>query len=132
MNERGFTLVELLTVFVIVAVVTTFAAPSVNDYMNNVELKREANDLYQQFTTAKSQAVLTFSEQSIKVNAAPQSGITVTSTPTGNLEVVYQKDGTFKPATTSGSTVKYRISNSERTYEIIVGKNSPRIPVRIL
>ena len=60
---RGFTLIELMVTLTILAIITMIATPSLASALENQKLKQAAIDLKIGLQQARSQAVLTNSEQ---------------------------------------------------------------------
>lgn len=56
-NERGATLIQVLTVSVIIAVLTIVAVPQVKPISQNMELSSAARKLYGHFQLAKMEAI---------------------------------------------------------------------------
>jgi type IV fimbrial biogenesis protein FimT len=55
-NNKGFTVIELLTVIGIIAVMASIAVPNFIRWRNNSQLSRATQNLYSNFQSAKSQA----------------------------------------------------------------------------
>ena len=56
-RARGFTVIELLTVMVVVGVMVALAAPSMRDLIVRTRLKTAATDLHSSLTLARSEAI---------------------------------------------------------------------------
>ncbi len=56
-QQRGFTIVELMTVVVILAIVAGIAAPSFRSLVGSMNTKAAAFDLISDLTTARSEAI---------------------------------------------------------------------------
>lgn len=56
-DEKGFTLVEIIMVTVIIAIMTAFAVPSFLSWLPNMRLKAAARDLYGAAMKTKGEAV---------------------------------------------------------------------------
>jgi type IV fimbrial biogenesis protein FimT len=54
---RGFTIIELMVVVVIVAILTAFAAPSMGKMIRNQRVKTAAFDVFASITLARSEAL---------------------------------------------------------------------------
>lgn len=69
-GERGFTLVELLVVFVLLSVMLTLAVPSFIRYQRNAELVATANSFVAALSAARAEAM----KRQLRAFVIPQSG----------------------------------------------------------
>ena len=72
-NMRGFTLIELMVTLSILTVITLIATPSLASALENQKLKQAAIDVKVALQNARSQAVLTSSEQALCIQTSLQS-----------------------------------------------------------
>jgi len=68
--ERGFTIIELLTVVTILAIVSGIAAPSFRSLIGTMNTKSAAFDLISDLTTARSEAI----KRNASASIAPVGG----------------------------------------------------------
>jgi len=57
MKNRGFTIVELITVMAIIAIVAALALPGMRAFIESSQLTATANDFVEAATTARSEAI---------------------------------------------------------------------------
>jgi len=69
-RTKGFTLVELMIVVVIVAILAAVALPSLGDFVENQRVKMAATDLMIVLTRARSEAI----KRNTNVTVSPKSG----------------------------------------------------------
>jgi type IV fimbrial biogenesis protein FimT len=90
-RARGFTIIELMTVMVVIGVLATIAAPSLRDVVIRTRLKTAASDLHSSLMLARSEAIKRNCEMNVvPVNAADWSQgwsvkITTKTTPTAGF-----------------------------------------------
>lgn len=65
-RQRGFTLPELMTVVVIMAVLAGLAAPAFGNWMASVRLRSAGTDLHVALSTARSEAIKRNAEVSLQ------------------------------------------------------------------
>lgn len=73
-RSRGLTLIELLTVVVVLAIVTALAAPSFSDYLGRSGVKGAANEAFSDLQFARSESVQRNAAVTVTFNA---SGYTI-------------------------------------------------------
>jgi type IV fimbrial biogenesis protein FimT len=69
-SEHGFSLVELLAVFAIIAAASTLAAPSVSRAIDNYRLKSAARQLMTDLQYARTSAVSRNADYTVTINSA--------------------------------------------------------------
>jgi type IV fimbrial biogenesis protein FimT len=69
LNNDGFTLIELMTVVVLIAVLLSLAAPSFTSFRQNSEVRTVANDFLSAINLAKSEAIRSGSTTYITPNS---------------------------------------------------------------
>src|SRR5207244_5020514 len=70
-RNRGFTVVELLTVIAIIAVIATIAMPDLSDALVNQRLRGAGTDLMSSLIVARSEAI----KRNAPVEVRPVSGV---------------------------------------------------------
>lgn len=70
MNQRGFTLTEIMMVIAILGILTAFALPSFRQYVANQRVKSASFDLISTLSFARSEAV----KRNATVDITPASG----------------------------------------------------------
>jgi type II secretion system protein H len=89
-RQRGFTLVELMTVIVIAGVLATLALPAFNDMLARRRLEGQANELVTDLSYAKSEAVQRNRSIELRTGTAGAcytiAVMTAAATPVGNCD----------------------------------------------
>lgn len=80
LRQRGFTIIEVMTVVAIVSVLAAVAIPNLTSMIRNAKLRGVASDLFGDMLTARSEAV----KQNCNISVIP----TTTGTWTGGWKVV--------------------------------------------
>lgn len=79
-SNRGFTLVELMVVVVVLALLASIAAPSYRSFVTTTRVKSAANDIWSALTMTRSEAIKRNNLVTITPNGPTwQSGWTVTT-----------------------------------------------------
>ncbi len=68
-KNQGFTLIELMMTIVILAIITTMAAPSMGNLLEKQRFQKKERDLLSLFTQAKSQAILKRIDVTLDLNS---------------------------------------------------------------
>ena len=68
-KNQGFTLIELMMTIVILAIITTMAAPSMGNLLEKQRFQKKERDLLSLFTQAKSQAILKRTDVTLDLNS---------------------------------------------------------------
>ena len=68
-NNKGFTIIEIMTVIGILAILTAIAMPGFIDWRSNAQLGRAARNVYSTFQKAKSESVRRNANCGIKFRA---------------------------------------------------------------
>ena len=92
-NERGVTLIEILTVIGILAIVAALAYPNFKDWLPGYRLKRAARNLFSDMQNAKMKAIKTRSDWAIVFDTANNRYV-ICSSPGGdtNWGTLYDND----------------------------------------
>ena len=105
MNQRGFTLVELMTAVAVVAIITTMALPSFRNLINSNKATSTAEELVNSLGLARSEAlqrngVVTVCASSTVNNSTPTCNSSATDWSTGWLVFVDSaNDGVYNTGT---------------------------------
>ena len=83
---RGFTVIELMIVLIVLAILATLAGPSFRDFIIVQRIKTTAFDLFADLTYARSEAIRTNSEVIIaKASSTWSDGWTITWVDSGGI-----------------------------------------------
>jgi type IV fimbrial biogenesis protein FimT len=130
---RGFTIVELLIVIVIVGIIAAIAAPGMNDLVASTSVRTAASDFYAALATARSEAIKRRTNMSVKpVSSDWKNGWTVED---GASHVFQQADALSTRVAVSGtaSAITYgmngRIASGSKTITFY-SASSPTVPAR--
>jgi type IV fimbrial biogenesis protein FimT len=81
MRARGFTLIELAIVLVVLAIVAAQGLPMLGDYVQNASVRRAANDVHQAATLARTEAIKRNVRTELRVTATGWSVFDVSANP---------------------------------------------------
>lgn len=137
--SRGFTLVEMMIVLVIMAILTALAGPSFRSLIEDQRAKAAASDIYMSLMRARSEAM----KRNANVTVSPVSGnwvngwqiadpaLTTTLledhgslsnlTVTGPTSVVYQSSGRIQAGTSATFTISGIYTSAKRCVYIDLG-----------
>jgi Tfp pilus assembly protein FimT len=90
MNNGGVTLIELVVVFIIIAVLACLLVPNIGAWLLNYRLRSAARDIVSTMRTAQTRAISTNSRYRVNFNVAGDSYIVQYETASG----VWVNDGT--------------------------------------
>ena len=69
-NQKGFTLIELMTTIGVLAIIALIAAPSMNLLLEKQNFQKRERELLSMVSSAKSQAILKREEMTLNLNSA--------------------------------------------------------------
>lgn len=116
MNNKGITLIELIVVFVIIAIMAVLMAPGIGAWLPNYRLRTATRDIASTFRGAQMRAIseqlsytvsFNFADTGVTNNTAYIYGGTVTTLPSGisivsntlqNLRAVFNPDSSCNVA----------------------------------
>ena len=135
-NVKGFTLVELLIVLVIMSLLLSLVPPLLSNVMPSVTIKAAANDLYHDLKYVRNMAILNGRQSSIVIDTVNSSysseskdngkiislpsdiRIAVENTQLQQLPEENQTIGFFADGSSTGGVVL--LSTNDRTFTIVV------------
>ncbi|WP_173911735.1 GspH/FimT family pseudopilin [Acinetobacter sp. Marseille-Q1618] len=105
-KNKGFTLIELIATFTVMAIITAMAAPSMANILSKQKLNSTTRELIETLNTAKTQAVLLRKDITVQLNSTatdtqyiynwqPSAGNTLTA-PVTIPSIIFTADGTLK------------------------------------
>ncbi len=138
MNNKGVTLVELIVVFVIIAIMATLIAPNIGGWLPNYRLRSATRDIVSTFRGAQMRAISENISYQVSFNSADTllssnnkgyifggtvttlpSGITIISNTLQNCRAVFNPDSTCAfGAATSASVTLQNTKGSQKTISI--------------
>ena len=101
-KEKGFTLIELMVTIAVLAIVAGMAAPSFGNMIKSQKFKSNTNDLINKIKQARTYAVLSHQDVTLKLNAAGADNApifnwisedTARLKNTSNMEIKFDKQG---------------------------------------
>jgi prepilin-type N-terminal cleavage/methylation domain-containing protein len=112
-NKKAFTLVELMVVIAIIGIIGLIAAPNLVTGLPKYRIKRAARDITSKIRSARSEAIKTSSNITIKFNTTTNKyKIGEDWYPNGSLSDHY------------GSGVSFGVGNSGASSECTLGENN--------
>lgn len=130
-SRRGFTLVELMIVIVVLGIVSMLGVPSFTRVMANNAVKGAANEAYADLQYARSESVqrnatvtVTFSTSGYQITAAGGTTLKVVTLNGPNLAAGVGATVVFSPtratAAVTGSAPQFAHSQTDATLRVIV------------
>ncbi len=135
MNKRGVTLIELIVVFVIIAILGLLMAPNISAFLPSYRLRSATRDIASTFRAAQMRAISEQVSYTVSFNGADTgatsntayiyagtvtrlpSGITVVSNTLTNLRAVFNSDSTCTSA--PGSITVQNTKGTQRRITIL-------------
>lgn len=114
-NEKGFTLIELMVVLVIVGILTSLLIPNISGFVAQQEINEAAQNVAGALRSAK--------EIAITKNVRTVVEISDNDTPTTRIYVIYRQLMPGEPVPVGATTI---VSNSTTCYQIATGNISPK------
>ena len=134
MNNKGVTLIELIVVFVIIAIMAVLIAPNIGAWLPNYRLRSATRDIVSTCRGAQMRAISENISYQVSFNTADTGvpdntgyifGATVTTLPSGitivsntlqNFRAVFNRDSTCTPA--GGSITLQNTKGTQRRISI--------------
>jgi prepilin-type N-terminal cleavage/methylation domain-containing protein len=134
MNKKGVTLIELIVVFVIIAILALLMVPNIGAWLPSYRLRSATRDVVSTFRGAQMRAISENISYTVSFNSADThvadnagyvfagtvstlpSGITIVSNTLTNLRAVFNPDSTCTPA--PGSITLQNTKGTQRRISI--------------
>ena len=136
--QIGFTIIELMTVMVVVAILATIGAPSLRDMMIRARVRTVSSDVYASLVFTRSEAI----KRNTTVTLAPvvandwTSGWTVKTGPVGSVITLETKDAPASVTWAAPASIVFtgngRTAGAANVVFTVRSTEYPSVPMRCI